>query len=270
MISRQRNTLLRTSLLFTVIVLLAANSLLALPSRPTPPRLVNDFEQLLTPAEIVALENKLVDYAASHPTQIAVVITSNLYGFEISDFSTRLGTEWGIGTKGQENGVLITVVPRAGKGDVYIAVGYGLESVIPDITAKRIVENEILPRFRNGEYYNGLDAATGVLMQIASGEFPANEYAPVEPVPPGAVIAPLIFFLIIFVLMSRKRRHFSSPGKDIPLWSLFWLLSHGNRGSSGSFGNFSSGRGSFGRTGGSSFGGFGGGRFGGGGAGGSW
>jgi len=262
-------------ILLSLLLSVGLSTAFGLPERPKPERLVNDFENLLTPAQVSALENKLVAYAASHPSQIAVVITSNLYGFEIADFSTRLGTAWGIGTQGQENGVLITVVPAKGKGDVYIAVGYGLEAVIPDITAKRIVENEILPRFRNGEYYNGLDAATGVLMQIASGEFPASEYAPVEPVPPGAFIAPLVIMFILIVLMSRKRRHFSSPGKDIPLWSLFWLLSHGSRGSRGSFGNFSSGRGSFGRSGGGSFGGggfggFGGGRFGGGGAGGSW
>ncbi|MFW5663670.1 MAG: TPM domain-containing protein [bacterium] len=245
----------------------------SLPPEPSSSRLVNDYENLLTASQAASLENKLSEYARVHQTQIAVVITNNLYGLEIADFSTRIGTEWGIGQAGFENGVVITVAPE--ERDVFIAVGYGLEAVIPDITAKRIIENEILPAFRNDNYYQGLDNATSVVMQLASGEFPASEYAPQEDVPAGAILFPLLMIFFFVFVLSRRRRNYASPGKSIPFWSLFWLLSHGSRGSSGSFGNFSSGRGSFGPGGfggGSSggFGGFGGGRFGGGGAGGSW
>jgi uncharacterized protein len=158
--------------LFILWLLFAGLAAQALPSRPSPPRLVNDFEKLLTPSEINALENKLADYARSHSTQIVVIITNELYGLEISDFSTRLGSEWGVGTAGSENGVIVTVSPQQKK--TFIATGYGLEGVIPDITAKRIVENEILPEFRNGNYYQGLDQATNVLMQLAAGEFAAS------------------------------------------------------------------------------------------------
>jgi len=259
----------------TLVLILVMGSLQALPTQPSPPRLVNDFENLLSQAQKDALESKLVNYANTHQTQIAVVITNNLYGFEIADFSTRIGTAWGIGKAGFENGIVITVAPQ--KRDVYIAVGYGLEAVIPDITARRIVENEILPAFRRDNYYQGLDDATTVIMQLAAGEFPASEYAQQEEVPAGAILFPFIMVMLLIFFLSRRRRNYDSPGKSIPFWTLFWLLSHGSRGSRGSFGNFSSGRGSFspgrggfggGRPGG--FGGFGGGRFGGGGAGGSW
>ncbi|TVQ10228.1 MAG: TPM domain-containing protein [Bacteroidetes bacterium] len=247
----------------------------ALPPQPRPPRLVNDFENLLSPAQVSALENKLSEYDRAHQTQIAIIITNNLYGLEIADFSTRLGTEWGIGQAGFENGIVITVVPE--KRDVYIASGYGLEALIPDIIAKRIIENILLPAFRNDNYYQGLDNATTEIMQRASEEFPASEYAQQEEVPPGAIVVPFLMIVLLVIVLSRRRRGYASPGKSIPFWTMFWLLSHGSRGSRGSFGNFSSGRGSFGPGrgsfgGGSSggFGGFGGGRFGGGGAGGSW
>lgn len=261
--------------LLTLVFVFILGSLQALPPQPSPPRLVNDFENLLSTAQADALESKLANYANTHQTQIAVIITNNLYGFEIADFSTRTGTAWGIGKAGFENGIVITVAPET--RDVYIAVGYGLEGIIPDITARRIVENEILPAFRSENYFQGLDNATNVLMQLAAGEFPASEYAQQEEVPPGAVFVPFILIILLVFFLSRRRRNYASPGKSIPFWTLFWLLSHGSRGSRGSFGNFNSGRGSFspgrggfggGGTGG--FGGFGGGRFGGGGAGGKW
>lgn len=272
--SRFKSTNVRIFLIFAILFTTLITQ--ALPPQPSPPRLVNDFENLLTASQAASLENKLSEYARTNQTQIAVVITNNLYGLEIADFSTRIGTEWGIGQAGFENGVVITVAPE--KRDVYIAVGYGLEAVIPDITAKRIVDNEILPAFRNDNYYQGLDNATTLVMQMASGEFPASEYAPQEDVPAGAILFPLLMVFFFVFILSRRRRNYASPGKSIPIWSLFWLLSHGSRGSRGSFGNFSSGRGSFGSgrggfgggSGGGGFGGFGGGRFGGGGAGGSW
>jgi uncharacterized protein len=247
------------------LLLVIAMPLMALPPQPNPPRLVNDLAGLLNPAQVSQLENKLAQYATSHTTQIMVIITNDLYGFEISDFSYRLGTEWGVGMAGFENGVVITVAPE--RRDAFIATGYGLEGVLPDITTKRIVENELIPNFRNNDYYKGLDDATTRVMEIAAGEYPASEYGQQE-VPPGAAVLPIIMLIILVIILS-KSRNFNSPGKNIPFWTLFWLLSSGSRGRGGSFGNFSSGRGGFG-GGGGGFGGFGGGRFGGGGAGGSW
>jgi uncharacterized protein len=159
--------------------------------------------------------------------------------------------------------------PEQGRGDVYIAVGYGLEPAIPDITAKRIIENEIIPNFKNNAYYKGLDEATNVLMQLASGEFAASEYGQQE-VPPGVMVGPFLLIMLVIILLASRRKNYASPGKSIPFWTLLWLLGSGGRGGGGSFGNFSSGRGPFGGSGGGGFGGFGGGRFGGGGAGGSW
>lgn len=250
-----------------------------LPDRLGPRTLVNDYEELLSTSERAALEQKLSDFAATNQVGITIIITDTLYGLEIADFSARIGEEWGVGKAGDESGIVITVVPAKQanvKREVFIATGYGMEGAVPDATARRIVENEILPSFRQEKYYEGLDAATTVLMQLATGDFPASEYGQAEDVPPGAVLAPFLMILVIFIVLSRSKRRFSSPGKSIPIWSLFWLLGHGSRGNRGSFGDFSSGRGSFGRTGGfggrggGGFSGFGGGRFGGGGAGGSW
>jgi uncharacterized protein len=262
---------IKTLGLFLVIALVINIGLFALPPRPVPPRLVNDFVSLLSSQQQSALEQKLVQYDRSHSTQIVVVITTDLAGLEIADYATRLGEHWGVGQAGSENGVVIAVVPgdEQGRRLVHIAVGYGLEGVIPDITARRIVENEILPRFREGNYYSGLDDGTNVLMQLASGEFAASDYDAAQEAPPAAVFIPFILIILLVFFLSRKRNAYDGVGKNIPFWTLFWLLTHGSSGSKGSFGKFSSGRGGFG-GGGGSFRGFGGGRFGGGGAGGSW
>ncbi|MFW5724846.1 MAG: TPM domain-containing protein [Bacteroidota bacterium] len=264
----------RQSVLILILMLIMPISY-GLPERPKPLMLVNDLVNLLSPSQVAALEQKLSTFARQHETGIVIVITNDLYGMEIADFSAQLGEEWGVGQAGMESGVVITVVPSGEKREVFITTGYGMEGVLPDAVAKRIVQNEIIPHFRTGDYYGGLDAATDVIMQLAAGEFPASEYGAQEQAPPGAVLIPLLMVLLMVFLLSRGRRQYASPGKSIPFLTLFWLLSHGNRGSRGSFGNFSSGTGPFGHSGGfggsgGGFSGFGGGRFGGGGAGGSW
>lgn len=256
-----------TVLVLLGILLMTGVGLMALPQPPVPPRLVNDFESVLTSSQLQSLEQKLVEYDNAHTTQIAIIITNDLHGYEISDFSIQLAEKWKVGSAGSENGVLITVAPESRQ--VFIAVGYGLEGVIPDITARRIVDNEILPAFRNNNYYQGLENATNVIMQLAAGEFAASDYNEQTESSPFAFLFPFLMIVVVVLLLSRKRNAYASPGKSIPAATLFWLLTHGSRGSKGSFGNFSSGRGGFG-GGGGGFGGFGGGRFGGGGAGGSW
>ena len=255
---------IRLSTLVLVMFISLSAGLYALPPRPVPPRLVNDFTQLLSHQQRESLESKLVQYADSHSTQITVVITPDLAGLEIADYADRLGEKWGVGQAGAENGIVIVVLPGedVGKRLVHIAVGYGLEEVIPDITAGHIVENEMLAQFREGNYYAGLDNATNVLMQLAAGEFAAADYDAANKATPAGQLAPFIMAILFVVIMSRRRRRFATMGRSVPMGSMFWLLTHGNRGRGGSFGNFSSGSGGFG--------GFGGGRFGGGGAGGSW
>ncbi|MEE4178264.1 MAG: TPM domain-containing protein [Bacteroides sp.] len=263
--------------LFGLLLLISWTFAAALPPAPDPPSLVTDFSGLLNGGQRMSLEMKLAEYAAVHGTQIAVVTVDDLEGIEPAVYADQLAEAWGVGQAGKENGVLILVNPSEDRqqGKMHITVGYGLEGVIPDITARRIIDREILPHFREGRYYEGLDQATTVLMQLAAGEFPAEEYN--QSGEPSGVAA-LVFFLLlllIFILISRKRNDHYNPGKGIPVWTWLWLLSSGSQSSKGSWGDFSGGRGTFGGGSfgggvGGGFGGFGGGRFGGGGAGGSW
>lgn len=247
-----------------------------IPARPNPPTLVTDFANILSGDEKAQLERKLVDFFASTSTQIAVVTIPDLNGNEISDMAFKIGQEWGIGNEKFDNGILVLIKPKTSdsKGNVFIAVGYGLEGVVPDATAKQVVENEIIPSFKNNDIYGGLENGTNVLIELTKGEYNYQQYAKKV----GGGFNPFLILIVLFVIFSaifrgRRGNAFTAGGRNssLPFWIGMGLLSNAGNKHSGLFNDFSSGSGSFG--GGSSFGGFGGfggGGFGGGGAGGSW
>jgi uncharacterized protein len=244
------------------------------PEKPVPPRLVNDFAGVLTAQEADALEQKLVAYNDSSSTQIAIITVADLHGYDKSDYAQRLAEKWGIGQKGLNNGILILIKPKtseSSRGEVFIAPGYGLEGVVPDIVCGQIVDNEILPAFRAGAYYQGLDRATSTLMSLASGEYPPDQYGNKNK---GEGFTPIIIFIVFLIIImffrsngGSNQRHISRKG--LPLWLLLTMMNSDSNKHNGSWGGFSGG-GGFGGGGGGGFGGFGGGSFGGGGAGGSW
>jgi uncharacterized protein len=252
------------------------------PEKPVPQRLVNDFAGMLSQDEVNALEAKLVKYYDTTSNQIAIVIVADLDGYEVSDYAFELGEKWGIGIKGRDNGILILVKPRTneGQGKVFIATGYGAEGAVPDAACKLIVDNEIIPRFRNGEFYAGLDAATTVIFSLMKGEYTWADYKGKKPEgsAPGGIAAGLLvlFVFIVFVVMGIKqsKRAHTLSGSSIPWWIWAGMMSSaGSKKSGSNWGSFNSGSGIFGSGGGGGgggFGGFGGGSFGGGGAGGSW
>lgn len=245
-----------------------------IPERPNPQKLVNDLANVLTLEQVKQFEYELEEFARQTSTQIAVVTVSDLGGTEISDFSFQLGEKWGIGQKGKNNGIVVVFKPKTSreKGQVFVAVGYGLEGVIPDAIANRdVVDYAMIPRFKQGDIYGGLYAGTSVLMKLAAGEFTAEQFH--QKVSDKQSGGGIIFFIILFVFIlfslfrGRKQRYYSG-GSGLPFWIAMSMLNSGRDSHRGSWDSFNQGSGGFG--GGGGFGGFGGGSFGGGGAGGSW
>ena len=245
-----------------------------IPPRPDPPRLVNDFAGVLKADEIQSLERKLDAFNDSTSSQIVVVTVKSLNGYDKNEFARLIGEKWGVGQKGKNNGAVVVVKPKYAneKGEACIQTGYGLEGAIPDALAKRIVENEMIPNFKNGDYYAGIESATSTMISLAKGEYTADQYTKRtnKKSSPYGMLIPLIIIGVVFMLIRGSRAQGMSVGKSIPFWTAFWLLGSMGRGHSGSWNDFSSGGGGFGGGGGGGFGGFGGGSFGGGGAGGSW
>lgn len=239
-----------------------------IPPRPDPPRLVNDFAGELNPTEIAALEKKLVDYNDSTSTQIALVIVNTTGDYPIADYAFALGRQWGVGQEGKNNGIVILWASSDRK--VFIATGYGMEGVIPDAIAKRIISQIIIPDFKNGMFYRGLDRGVDAIIKYATGEYKADPArASEEEFPVGLIVFIIIFIVILIAISRNSGGGGNNRGRGYNAGLVFWpYTTYSGRGrSAGSWGGGGFGGGSFG---GGGFGGFGGGSFGGGGAGGSY
>lgn len=249
-------------------VLFAAEGI---PQRPDPPRLVNDFAGLLSPEQVQALESKLVAFDDSTSTQIAVVIVNDLKGYDANQFAYEIGHSWQVGQKGKNNGVVILVKPKTSdsNGKVSIQAGYGMEHLVTDALARRIIEIEMIPQFRQNNYFAGIDAGVYAVMLASKGQYKAMPKKQASQWPLLVVFFSIfIIIIIITVINSQGQNNHHSLSNDgsrsnLPFWLLLGAaLGSSESRSSGSWGSFSSGS--------DGFGGFGGGDFGGGGAGGSW
>lgn len=154
---------------------LALALLLALPLNATGlevPHLharITDLAGLLSPEQISALESKLRDLEASDSTQVAVLIIPSLEGEVLEDFSERVATAWRLGQKGRDNGALLLIALK--ERAIRIEVGYGLEARLTDARSRQIIQNEIIPYFRQGDFYAGIDAGLTAIVQTVRGEY---------------------------------------------------------------------------------------------------
>jgi uncharacterized protein len=256
---------------FFILFISGAIALQAQTFPEKPNRLVNDYTNTLTPAEANQLEQKLVAFDDSTSTQIAVVLIKSLEGYDVADYAVRLAEAWGIGGSKNNNGVLL--LASIGDRKVTIQTGYGVEGALPDAIARRIIENEVTPNFRTGNYFGGLDQGTSAIISYTKGEYKDARQKPKQSKGPSGFVIFLIILAVIF-LISRKgggggSQVIGGRGSASPFWWMLMGSALGGRGGGGGFGGFSGGSGGFG-GGGGGFGGFGGGSFGGGGASGSW
>ena len=250
---------------------------------------VNDFGDMISPAMEQKLEHTLKSFDESDSTQIAILTIESLEGDSLEDFSIRTVDKWGVGQQGKDNGVLLLAVKKERK--IRIEVGQGLEGVLTDLLAGRIVDRVITPRFKANGFDQGFGAGVEAIIQATRGEFTAKSSS--SPRKKKRSSPQLSTYLIIGFIVINILGHISKPlggvagaiivpiivfaGLLLPFGILTLLILIVLGGIIGLFvplmsghyyggggGGFSSGGG------GGGFGGFGGGSFGGGGAGGSW
>lgn len=260
-------------LLFISLISLGQNS----GCYPDKPRgLVADQVDIFTADEERALEARLQQFSNETSNQIVVVSIAELCEGDAAMTAFEIGETWGVGQADFDNGIVILIKPTGGSGGrrTFIATGLGLEGAIPDATAKLIVDREMIPAFRNGDYYSGTTNAIAIISNLAKGEYNSQTYQQQDRGNPLTVVIPFLFILGIWLLLMYRKTSRYARRNDLGFWAALALMSAASRSHRGSYGNFTGGGGGFGGGfgggGGGGFGGFGGGSFGGGGAGGSW
>jgi uncharacterized protein len=234
---------------------------------------VYDYTGLLSPSQKTSLENKLIRYSDTTSTQIVVAIITSTEGENINYLATQWGEKWGIGQKGKDNGVLMLLAKDDKK--ITIQVGRGAEPLLTDFQSKRIIERVIIPEFKKGDFYAGLDKGSDYIFRTLNGEFQGTREQASQGFDPGVIMF-IIIVIIFFILISRGDKNNRGGGRRYRKRNIAAdilqtiILSNAGRGGGSFGGGFggSSGGGSFG--GGGFGGGFGGGSFGGGGASGGW
>lgn len=240
--------------------------------------LVTDYTNTLSAEDKQKLEGKLVAFNDSSSTQIAIVIIKSVGNYDVNEYGAALGRKWGIGQKGKNNGILILVA--LGDRKLTIQTGYGAEGALPDIVTQEIRVNDINPRFKQGDYYGGLNAGVDQIIKYTKGEYKADKkpQSKQNGGGGGSVFIIIIIIIVILVLIFRNRgggggrQIIGSRGGASPFWWFLAgnLLGGGGRSGGSDWGGFSGGGRDSGGGDSGGFGGFGGGDFGGGGSGGSW
>lgn len=258
---------------------------------------VTDTANVLSTEDKAQISQILSDYQKQTSNQIAILLVDTLGGEPIADAAVEVGRKWGVGTKENNNGILILVAYA--DREIFLATGYGLEGAIPDIVAKGIIEREITPLFREGDYAGGLKAGIAALEKHIGGEYTADRYATSSS--SGGWFTPFAFFVGILLLqwamvaLGRTKSWWLGGvlgavcGLGLAIVFGWWIsipllfvtglvidfiasktYKPGRPGRRGRGGFWGGGLGGGTGGGGGGFGGFGGGSFGGGGAGGKW
>ena len=268
-LSHFSNTVLKSILIGYFMVVFQIVFAQKYPQQNNPPQIVNDFANALNNDAV--LEADLVNFNNTTSNQISIITINSTNGYDIAEYAIGLFNNWEIGQTKKNNGVLILIAIDDRK--TFIVTGKGVEEFLPDLLCKRIVEEDMIPQFKNGDYDQGVSNATKTIKGYLDGTFKVEDTDVVSSksrdisLVDGLLIFLLIVVIIIFILIVKgggnddgttyKRGGYDQGSNWGAGFGGFW---------GGSSGGFSDG----GSSSGGGFGGFGGGSSGGGGAGGNW
>lgn len=223
---------------------------------PKPDKYVEDAAGVLSPQAEAALNSKLDQFERGTSCQVLVATFPEVPAdYQMEDFTQRTAEAWGVGQKQGDNGAVLFLFPGSRK--LRIEVGYGLEGAVPDALAKRIIEREIVPSFRAGDFDGGVTRGVDAILAAAKGEYSGTGHTVADqqgrtvdegiPLPVPLII--LVFMLLLIMSATRNRGTYFGPGGRQSVWfpdsgrSDSW---GGGGSDGGSGGGFSGGGGSFG------------------------
>lgn len=214
---------------------------------PAPAAYFNDYAGIVSPAAARQLDSELTQFERDTSNQIVVAIYPKLQSdSSVEDYTVRVAQKWGVGQKGRNNGVVLFLFQES--HDIRIVPGYGLEGALPDALCKRIVEDEIIPRFRRGDFTAGLQAGVHAMMAATKGEYTgtgrtAGDRHGRNQTPPAFIIIFIIIVVVLSLIRGRRNNVYTRRGLRTP-----WISTGGwgSGGGGGGGGGFSGGGGSFG------------------------
>lgn len=239
---------------------------------PKPDQYFNDYANVVSPATASQLNSTLKDFERQTSDQIIVAIFPTMQSdSSIEDYTVRVARAWKVGQQDKKNGVVLFVFVQ--NHQMLMQVGYGLEGVLPDALCKRIIDEQISPRFHNHDFDGGLTAGVQAVIAATKGEYQGNGmtvnesqsgytsygHRRSEDIPVPILFAIILAIIVCFIVFSNRRSRWGGGG--------IFFTGGGWGSGGGSWGG--GGGGGFSGGGGGGFSG-GGGSFGGGGAGGSW
>jgi uncharacterized protein len=225
-----------------------------IPSKP--PAYFNDYANVVPKEKALALNEKLAQFERDTSNQVVVAVYPKMESdSSIEDYAQRIAESWGVGQKGQRNGVVMLVFIQDHK--ISIQVGYGLEGALPDVTAFDIRSRHITPHFRTGDYAGGLDEGIDLILKAIRGEYKGTgETVQEKRAPASSGCGPLGFIIMLIIVLmiirlGRRRGGYGYTGLGGPFISSGWGGGGGWSGGSssssgGGFSGFSGGGGSFG------------------------
>ena len=240
----------------TLLLVLAAPApavgQIATPEFPPLSGRVVDRAGLLSERDEEELTAALAGFELASGNQLVVATLETLHGLTIEDYGYQLGRAWGIGQAGQDNGALLIVAPE--ERDVRIEVGYGLEGELTDALSRTIIENQMLPRFRQGDFAAGIKAGVAAMVEALGGTYdptlpPLRVSERERSSPLGALPVVLIIGMLLLNRLLGGGRHGRGRRRRRGAWGPVIVpggFGGGRRSGGGFGGGFSGGGGSFG------------------------
>jgi uncharacterized protein len=182
---------------------------------PVPLGYVSDYGNMISPPAEADLAAKLKNFEETDSTQLVILTVASLEGESLEDYSIRVAEAWKIGQKGKDNGILFLVSREDRK--MRIEVGRGLEGKLTDLTAGRIIDLVVKPKFKAEDYDGGFTAGVSALIDATRGEFTADRRAPsggqgpyvpfAGGMSPWLALLILMVFFVLFAAMARSQAH---------------------------------------------------------------
>ncbi|HTB63220.1 MAG TPA: TPM domain-containing protein, partial [Opitutales bacterium] len=175
---------------------------------PAPTQYFNDYAGVVSAQTAATLNNRLEAFEKQTSNQVLVAVFPKMQSdSSIEDYTQRVAQSWRVGQKATNNGVVLFVFIQ--EHNAYIQVGYGLEGSLPDALAKQIIENEIFPHFKSGDYDGGLASGVTAIQQAIRGEYKGNgstvgdQYD--DTMSSSFTIGIVLFVIILSIIANRFR-----------------------------------------------------------------